>query len=61
MGTRLGDHPDGKWRGAGVDRKVKVTKMPTYMKPALLAIAMVGSIFVRKMAKKMKADIEGGG
>ncbi|MDP7588999.1 MAG: hypothetical protein QGI76_13760 [Dehalococcoidia bacterium] len=48
-------------RGAEVDRKVKVTKMPTYMKPALLAIAMVGPIFVRKMAKKMKADIEGGG
>jgi uncharacterized protein YndB with AHSA1/START domain len=53
--------PMANGEGAEVDRKVKVTKMPTYMKPALLAIAMVGSIFVRKMAKKMKADIEGGG
>ena len=48
-----------KDEGTEVDRKVKVTRMPVYMKPALLAIAMVGPIFERKMAKKMKADIEG--
>ena len=48
-----------KGEGTEVDRKVKVTKMPLHMKPMLLAIAMVGPIFERKMAKKMKADIEG--
>jgi len=42
-----------------VERKVKVTKIPTLMKPMLLVIAMVGPIFEKKMAKKMKAELEG--
>jgi hypothetical protein len=42
-----------------VERTVKVTKIPTSMKPMLLVIAMVGPIFERKLARKMKAELEG--
>jgi len=42
-----------------VERTVKVTKIPTYMKPMLLVIAMVGPIFERTLTRKMKAELEG--
>ena len=48
-------------QGAKVDRKGRIAKMPWYQTPFLLIVATIGPIFERRLAKKMKADIEGGG
>ena len=47
--------------GTEVNRKSKVTKIPVYLKPMVLVIAMLSPIFERKMAKKMKAELESAG
>ena len=41
-----------------VDRKGRITKIPWYMSPMLLIVAMIGPIFEGKLAKKMKAELE---
>ena len=43
--------------GTEVNRKSKVTKIPVYLKPMVLVIAMVSPIFERKM----KAELESAG
>ena len=45
--------------GTRVERNWQITKMPVYMAPMRLLVAAVTPIFEGKMAKKMKADLEG--
>ena len=51
--------PDGD--GTRVERKGRITKIPWYMSPMKLVIAAVAPMDERKMAKKMKADLESSG
>jgi len=48
--------PDGD--GTRVERKGRITKIPWYMSPMKLVVAAVTPMDERKMAKKMKADLE---
>ena len=48
--------PDGD--GTRVERKGKITSIPWYMSPMKLLYAMAAPMGEKKLAKKMKADLE---
>ena len=47
--------------GTRVERKGRITSIPWYMAPMKLMYNMVAPMDEKKMAKKMKADLEGSG
>ena len=51
--------PDGD--GTRVERKGKITSIPWFMSPMKLLYGMVAPMDEKKLAKKMKADLENGG
>ena len=47
--------------GTRVERKGQITSIPWYMTPMKLMFGVVASMDEKKMAKKMKADLESSG